>query len=449
MPENKPKLTFICMTEYGEILDVCLRLKDEGYGVYMNVADPDHKKIGDGLVEKVTDWHQCIGKGYVWLFDGCSRGNLQDWLRSRGEKVFGGSELGDKLENDRQAGQRWFRKAGFNQPESFNFKDINSALEFIKKNADKKYILKQNSDAPKSLNHLTKFPGSEDMIFHLEELKMRWNESEYGKFDCDLMQVVEGIEIAASAFFNGTDYMKDDKGKVVGWLNFEHKKETDGDLGETTGEMGTLFYGCNETNKIFAKILMNPEIVRVLRKSGFRGIFDINGSLLPDGSFCAFEPTCRFGVPSTSYECLEAMEGNLGKVLAATAAGRQYPVFLKKGWGVVNVIAAKPYPVETDVPPEATSIGEKLWILERGKPISDFTPEQKKHIHLENFYKEDGHYRVATKNGFLLTVTGTGKDIKTARENMLAYVKDNIYLPGMKYRQDIGKKIGELKKSVV
>src|ERR1700733_15021154 len=98
---------------------------------------------------------------------------------------------------------------GFKQPESHNFTDIDEAIDFVKENKDTRYILKQNGDAPKHLNHMGKFKGNEDMIYHLEELKKGWNESQYGSFDCDLMEVVEGVEVAASAFFNGHDWLRD------------------------------------------------------------------------------------------------------------------------------------------------------------------------------------------------------------------------------------------------
>ncbi len=69
-----------------------------------------------------------MGAGYIWVFDGCTYGGLQDWLRGEGEVVFGGSAKGDKLENDRQLGQALFNAVGFKQPESKNFKNIDEAI---------------------------------------------------------------------------------------------------------------------------------------------------------------------------------------------------------------------------------------------------------------------------------------------------------------------------------
>jgi phosphoribosylamine--glycine ligase len=441
---------FIIHSEYGELLDLAMQLQNEGHEVCMYIPDKQSKKIGDGIIPKIDNWHNELGKGYIWLIDGCSHGNLQDWLRKQGEFVFGGSEMGDKLENDRQLGQKLFKSAGFYQPESKNFTDIDDAIQFVLENKERRWILKQNGDAPKSINHMGKFDGNIDMIFHLQTLKKRWNETMYGKFDCDLMEIVEGLEVACSAFFNGKEFMKNKEGKVVGFLNFEEKKECDGGTGETTGEMGTTFIGTTEDNKLFKDIIMRPKIIAVLRKINFRGVFDINCIKTKDG-IVALEPTSRFGIPSTSYEFMEGLKMNTGKLLEAVAKGEDTPLEIKEGVGMVMCVVAKPYPVEVDVDDEATSQGEKLWILNDGKPIKDFTDEQKKHIHLANFYKDEGSYFVSTKNGYLLTVTAKGKTIEGTREDLIKYIKDNIYLSGMKYRSDIGKRVEKLldKKSMV
>jgi len=41
--------------------------------------------------------------------------------------------------------------------------------------------------------------------------------------------------------------------------------------------------------------------------------------------------------------------------------------------------------------------------------------------------------------------TGKGKDIKSVRENLIKYIKDNLYISGMKYRTDIGARVESAK----
>jgi phosphoribosylamine-glycine ligase len=450
-------MKFFIISTYGEMLDVALHLQDvEKHEVKLWIPDHDHQRIGNGLIEKADDWWNYLEGDWNFLIDGCERGAMQDHLRRKGIPVFGGSERGDELENNRQAGQQIFKRAGFYQPESQNFTAIDDALEFVKANSDRIWILKQNGDAPKSLNHAGHFQNNVDMLWHLESLKKRWNETQFGQFDCDLMEKVSGLEVACSAYFNGTDYMRNAEGKVVAFLNFEEKKESDQGLGETCGEMGTLFYTTTEDHPLVQEILMRPVIMETLKDAGVRGVIDIN-CIQTDKGMVALEFTNRPGVPSSSYEFCVATK-NFGEVLTNCAKGLRTPIEVEYGWGMVMVLAAKPFPVEADMDEEATSIGEKLWILKNGKPQGTFTGAQQKRIHLENFYRDDdGNYLVATKNGYMLTVTGrgpvatvmqNGPSIKEIRRELIGYIQDNLFLPGMKYRTDIGKRVEEYEQQI-
>ncbi len=444
---------FYILSTFSEMLDVAMHLQNvEGHDVVMSIPDPDAKRIGDGLVTKDDDWWNYVVDGWTFLIDGCEHGAMQDYLRKKGIACFGGSELGDELENDRQMGQAVFKRAGFRQPESRNFSSIDDAILFINKNSDRLWILKQNGDAPKSLNHAGHFDGNDDMLWHLESLKKRWNETEMGAFDCDLMEQVEGLEVACSAYFNGHDFMRNADGKVVAFLNFEEKKEIDGGLGETCGEMGTTFFTTTEDHPLVQEILMRPALLQAWKQAGVRGIVDVN-CIQTDKGMVALEFTNRPGVPSSSYEFCVATN-NFGDVLQACAEGKDTPIDVEYGWGMVMVLAAKPFPIEADMAEEATSLGEKLWILRDGKPVPDFDSYQRSRIHLENFYRDDeGNYLVATKNGYLLTVTGSGvasqgDTIAQIREELQRYIHDSLYISGMKYRTDIGVRVEEFEKAI-
>ncbi len=206
--------------------------------------------------------------------------------------------------------------------------------------------------------------------------------------------------------------------------------------------MGTTFIGTDEDNPLVKEVLLKPKIIEALRALNYRGVFDINGTKTKNG-YVAFEFTMRPGVPASSYEFIEGLDMPTADLLEAVANGTNAPISIHKGVGMVMVVAGKPFPTEADLEPEATSLGEKLWILKDKKPVKDFTDEQKKHIHLENFYKKDGDYLVASKNGYLLTVTGRGKSISNVRESLIQYIKDNLFIHDMVYRTDIGTRVEE------
>lgn len=432
-------MKFFIHSKYGEILDLALHLQQLGHEIAFYIPDPAYTLIGEGLVYKPKDWLSYLNQDYIWIFDGCSDGKFQDWLRKQGEAVFGGTERGDKMENDRQLNQAWFKAAGFQQPKSKNFTDFGDALKFIQEHADRRWILKQNGEAPKHLNHLGKFDDQSDMLYHLEELSKGWSISEYGPIDFDLMEVVDGLEVAASVFFNGKDYLRNENGLIIGFLNFEEKKEANGGTGETCGEMGTTFIQADETNKIFRRIILRPKILEGLQRMNFKGVFDIN-CIIHDKGITALEPTMRLGIPSTSYEMEEAMP-NCAEVIQAVAKGQQIVPLLTPGIGMVMCLVAKPFPIESDVQKESTSQGERLWVLNQGAPVESLSSDQSKHIHLYNFHHEGIHLKVATRNGFLLTVTGTGETISHTRSSLIKYIKSNLYIPGMKYRTDIGTRV--------
>jgi phosphoribosylamine--glycine ligase len=438
------KRTFVFITDFGEITDLAFHLKyHEKQNVVMQIKDSKWKKIGDGLIEKIDDFHEYLGQGAIFVFDGANSGKVQDYLRGQGEAVFGGSLLGDELENNRDKGQDLFKKMGFNQPFYQNFSDLDKLLEFVKVHKDKHYVLKQGGDLPKSMNHISKFEKSVDMIEHLEKLKQEWNSTEYGKPDFQLMEKVEGVEIAASAWWNGNDWMRNADGKIVGWGNGEEKKEIAGGIGTTTGETHTTFFPMSEDDELFKDILLRPALANWLKKSGFRGVVDINGMYTKE-SFVGFEFTMRFGIPSTSYEMIEGLESSAADLLEAVAKGEQTPVRLKPGVGAVVVLSGKPYPVEATLPDEETSAGERLWLLKNGEPcLSDLWAPRFQHIHPYNvfFDEENQDYRIATESGYILTATGTGDSIKEARDKAIGELEDKIYLTDMKWRADGGDRL--------
>lgn len=433
---------FIIYSTYGEILDLAIHLERiEGHNVCMYIADESYKRIGDGLVTKIEEWWEKIGEGYTWVFDGCETAKLQDWLRSKGEAVFGTSEEAARWENDRQAGQGLFVRMGFDQPESHNFTDIDEAVSFVKENDDRRWILKQNGNAPKHLSHMGKFDGNEDMLYHLQELKKLWSESEYGPVDFDLMEAVEGCETAFSALWNGHDWARDAEGKAQGWINWEHKKSASGDMGRTCGESGTMFYGVDEDNDLFSDIMLNEELEDALRESGMRGVVDINGLFKDDGEYVAFEFTSRPGIPSSSYEFIEGMETETSAMIDSIAKNMDVPISVKKGWGGVLVFSSKPFPMESDnLDSKETSLDERLWPLENGRPIDEFTNEQLRHIHFYNvkYDEEENIYTIPTKSGYILTVTTTGESVAEVRETLMEYAKENVYLPDQQWIVDLG-----------
>ena len=133
----------------GEMIagDLAYRLKQEGCDVKLFIEDESRKDCFENMVEKTDDWKKeldWVGKDGLIVFDDVGYGKEQDDLRKEGYLVVGGSEGGDKLEKDREFGQDTLKASGVNTEESKNFDDIETALEYIKKNKAK-WVVKQNN----------------------------------------------------------------------------------------------------------------------------------------------------------------------------------------------------------------------------------------------------------------------------------------------------------------
>ena len=82
-----------------------------------------------------------------------------------------------------------------------------------------------------------------------------------------LQKFVAGVEVAVGAFFNGTDFI------YPVFVNFEHKRMCNADIGPQTGEMGTagFWYG---TNSLFQQTLFKMHLE--YRQRLFQGAFHNN-----------------------------------------------------------------------------------------------------------------------------------------------------------------------------
>jgi len=226
-------------------------MKQEGHDVKLFIDDPDRKGNFENMVEKTDDWHaelSWVGKGAdsLVVFDDIGYGKIQDQLRAEGYSVFGGSAAADKLESDREFAQEVFAAHGIKTVPMKTFRDIPSAIDFIKK-AKGAWVIKQNGHASKSLNCVAHFADSRDVINQLENYRANLG-SEFGNIT--LQQKIEGVEIACARYFNGSDWI----GPIE--MNVEHKKFFPGDMGPATSEMGTLaWYDDNENNRLFQETL--------------------------------------------------------------------------------------------------------------------------------------------------------------------------------------------------
>lgn len=400
-------------------------MKNEGHDVKLFIDNEDRKENFDNMVPKTSDWRselKWVGKDGLIVFDDVGYGATQEELRTEGYSVFGGNKLGDKLEMDRQYAQEIFAGCGIKTVPIKNFRSIPDAIAFIKSNKDA-WVIKQNGASSKSLNYVSHFDDSRDVVNLMEN----YNANLKGEIrTITLQQKIKGVEIGVARYFNGTDWV----GPME--INIEHKKFFPGDLGPATSEMGTLaWYDDNENNQLFQETL--AKLKPHLQKINYRGDVDI-GCIVNETGAYPLEATPRFGSPAI-YLHEEIHKSRWGEFLRAIADGKKYNLRWQRGYGVVVLLTVPPFPYTKKLK-EMSPKGINIYFDPKLKQ-SEF----KKHIHFEGVaLKELGgrkQYYISDYQGYVVYVTAVGKTVKSARkkiEDLIRY----IYIPKMFYRQDIG-----------
>lgn len=394
--------------------DVAWRLQQEGHQVKFYNRSADDQEMYEGFIEKVPGWEEHKDWADIIVFDDTGYGKAADTLRKSGKPVIGGSEYTDKLEEDREFGQEEMKQAGLLLLPHWDFVDYDEAIRFIKENPGR-YVFKPSGSVLSNQKGIL-FIGQEetgsDLIEVLTHNKDTWSKR-IKRFQ--LQKYAYGVEVAVGAFFNGTDFIYPIN------VNFEHKKLFPGDIGPSTGEMGTSMYW-SEPNKIFQLTLekMRP----ALAESGYRGYIDINCIANNNGVY-PLEATSRFGYPTISIQ-LEGILTPLGEWLARLARGEKFELRVKRGFQVGVVVAVPPFPYRD---PKVAEMYKDSSIV--------FKKSNMEGIHLGDVKFMDGDWRLARDFGYALVVTGWGTTMTEARK--MAYNRiDNIILQNKFYRTDIG-----------
>lgn len=406
--------------------DLAYRLQEEGNEVKVFVHDHAHRHAYEGMLNQVDDWRDeltwvGLSDGLI-VFDSIGYGETQDELRAQGYSVMGGCAMGDRLEHDRQYGQKIMSVSGIEIVPSVNFDDVEVAIEFLEKNKGF-WVIKQNGHIEKTFNYVGRMESSDDVVTILK------NYGKNDKADChsiDLQRKVRaGVEIGIARYFNGHDWV----GPIE--INLEHKGLYNGNLGPKTYEMGTLmWYDDNENNRLFQETL--AKLKPALAKGNFRGDVDVNCIINEDGIF-PLELTARFGFPAVQLQ-VELHQSPWGEFLKAVADGQSYDLKYKKEYGIVVLVAVPPFPYDVHTR-KYSALGLDVNFKK------EFAEEDFDHIHFEEVsLRKNGclrDYYVSGKSGFVMHVTGSGKTIKEARVKTYDLVK-KIIIPKIFYRTDIG-----------
>jgi phosphoribosylamine--glycine ligase len=409
------KKKFLFVSYDGLINDIAWQVLKEGHDVKYYIQNEGSKDIADGFVSKTGDWTKYADWADVIVFDDVlGFGKLAQELRQKGKKVIGGTEYTDRLEDDRTFGQQELKKVGVSIIPFEEFSSFDAAIRFVKENPNR-YVIKPSGEAQniKRLLFVGEEDDGRDVIEVLEAYKKAWSD-EIKIFQ--LQKRVTGVEVAVGAFFNGQEFVYPIN------INFEHKKLFPGNIGPSTGEMGTFMYWSGP-NKIFNATLKKME--PILKEQGYAGYIDINCIVNSQGIY-PLEFTARFGYPTIQIQ-QEGILMPISEFLFGLAEGTLKEFKPRKGFQIGVRIVVPPYPFNDPKTFNAQSKGAAILFK---KPILEG-------VHIEDVKIVRGQWVIAGNAGVALVICGTGNTMRQAQSQAYSRVS-NVLIPSMYYRTDIG-----------
>ena len=419
-------MRFLGIGDYCDLSDLYLRLVNEGHEVRISVSEPLCRTTLAGLVSPTDDWEAELpwieeaGPEGIIILENVSheRGRRQEELRRQGYQVIGGCSWGDKLENDRKFAQDVLTSLGLPVAPMQAFDSLADAQRFVAHHPGR-YVLKFSGDHFASAdNYVGQLKDGRDV---LAVLAARFRQHKTERMNFVLMTHVDGVEMGVGAYFDGARFL------TPACLDWEHKKLFPGDLGELTGEMGTVVT-YERTGFFFRETL--ARLAPLLKQQGYCGYINLNTIVNADGIW-PLEFTCRFGYPG--YAILDPLQRTPWAALfksMVTRDGSNLDVL--PGFCVGIVLTTRPFPYTRMSVPEP--IG--LPILFDG----ELTGHDHANLHFGEIGLEGTQLVTAGHHGWTMVITGTGSTISEAQAD--AYrLAARVVIPDVRYRNDIGTKL--------
>jgi phosphoribosylamine--glycine ligase len=408
--------------EYADLGSLYVRLLEAGHDVRVHIADPESGDVMEGLVERAErweDWLPWVGDQGLIVFEGASFGETQDRLRADGFTVVGGSAFGDRLELDRAFGQETFRELGLRTAATHAFGSFAAAMGFVRQRP-RRYVLEYSgSGFASTRTYIGMRDDGSDTVAALGLHQRGWRLAEAPALV--LQDHVPGVEVGVGAFFDGRRFLEPAN------LDWEHKRFFPGDLGELTGEMGTVVT-YRGAERLYAATL--ARLAPQLAASGYRGYVNLN-TIVDERGVWPLELTCRFGYPG--FAILEALHRtSWGDLLLRVGRGEGRELETHDGFSVGVVLTVPPFPYHHAY--DRIGKGSPVLIAE-GLDGADLG-----HLHFGEMKREAGQLRTAGQIGYAMVVTGRGATIEEAQADAYARV-DKVTIPNVRYRNDIGDRL--------
>ena len=418
-------MRFLGVGAYNDLAAMYHGMAARGHEVKVFVGDPACHDVFGGMLERVDDWRAELdwlrdaGDDGIALFESAVDGRAQDELRRNGFQVIGGSALGDRLEADRAFGQQVLRGSGLLTAPSYSFISYADAIGFLERTGGR-YVLKFNgADSPRTRNYIGELDDGADMVALLT--MYRDHSPPGGQPDFVLMAHLQGVEVGVGAYFNGEAFLD------TACIDFEHKRFFSGDLGELTGEMGTIV-SYRGAQRLFDATL--APLADLLRQGGYCGYINVN-LIVNESGLWPLEFTSRFGYPG--FAICEALHTEPWEEIFARMLRRDSLALpTRSGFAAGVVLTVPPFPYR-----------QGYAELSKGEPVcfrQAITMAERAALHFAEVATVGGQLVTSGASGYIGVATGTGSSVRQARDE--AYrVARQVVIPNLRYRTDIGDRV--------
>jgi phosphoribosylamine--glycine ligase len=418
-------MRFLGIGEYCDLGALYHRLAAAGHEVRVYVEFPEARDVHGGMLDLTPDWRDELpwirqaGPDGIVLIESAVKGKVQDQLRRDGYQVIGGSAYGDRLECDRQFGQDVLRSLGLCIAPTHRFADFGAAIDFVRAGR-RRYVYKSNGgDALRTRNYVGERDDGSDMLALLSLYRAQGLGP--GKPDFVLMEHVRGVEVGVGAYFNGAAFLQ------PACLDWEHKRFFAGDLGELTGEMGTIVT-YRGAERIFSATL--ARMADRLRAGGYCGYINLN-LIANEQGLWPLEFTSRFGYPGYAI-CAALHKESWDRIFMKMLRGDTLTLATAAGFAAGVVLTVPPFP-------HRQGYAE----LSKGAPISfcaSMTGADYDRLHLAEVAMHGSQLVTSGLTGYVGVATGTGDTVKEASDCAYTLVR-KVAVPNLRYRVDIGERV--------
>lgn len=269
----------------GMGIDLAYRAQEQGHVLKYWLPTEAGKPLpyGQGILDRPDEWEPWMDWADLVVIIGNSRyvSKLAPYF-GEGYPIFGTNAKSAELELDRGRGQEILAENGV---ETLPYQVVDSVEDAIAliEHTRKPYAMKPwGGDADKAMSYVARTPA--DAIFTLR----RWERCGLFKGQLMMQEKADGIEMGISAFFGPHGWGK--------WKeeSFEHKKFLHSDLGENTGEMGTVIRHVLRS-KLFDSVL--DPVTDYLHRVNYVGDCSVNCIIDKKGNPWPLEFTMRLGWP--------------------------------------------------------------------------------------------------------------------------------------------------------